>query len=450
MGERLHGRLGFAALGLASLLAGCIVPFRPGDGTGGTGGTGAAGTGATSTDTTTTASTGTGGACGGPGEVCCDGGVCNEPSLACDGTKCSGCIKRIVAGHQASTACATNAAGTTRCWGDNTDRQLTCSGSPIAQLPTTLVQLGSERIEAASLHMCASTSAGSVHCWGYDERGQTGADPSTAGTVTCPGTPIALPAASTQVAISKLASIALRSDGTVYGWGDNSQGQLSIGGTSDLLPHPVPVALTWAPPGKAIAAANSATCVLANDKTVTCAGSNADRELGTAVAVPPGSVVQVPLAGVEKIASSTLGFCALNALGEVWCWGNNERGLLGNLAPNGGPTQIGLPGKATHLSVGFAHACAILADDSVVCWGENYHGSLGFCGPQNIYGVVPVYADGASKPLLAKDIALGTDFSCVIDLDDRLRCWGTNAQLEVGVNGGTSVCTPTLVPLTCD
>ncbi|WP_434423404.1 RCC1 domain-containing protein [Nannocystis pusilla] len=100
------------------------------------------------------------------------------------------------------------------------------------------------------------------------------------------------------------------------------------------------------------------------------------------LAYRPRPIVGLP-AMIELDAGASHA-CALTAGGEVWCWGNNAFGQLGHPpGPRGGqepPQRITSLPLASALALGFYFSCALTgtgADAQVWCWGDNGRGQLG-------------------------------------------------------------------------
>ena len=137
-------------------------------------------------------------------------------------------------------------------------------------------------------------------------------------------------------------------------WGNNASGQLSDGATAD---RSAPQPATWRPGGPPPAPEGFACAPLGSDP------SGERGLLATKVAVAAG-------------AAHTL---TLNAAGEVWAWGANGAGQLGDGTYCSRDTQVraALPRKAVAIAAGATHSLAILDDGSVWAWGLNWDGQLG-------------------------------------------------------------------------
>ena len=124
---------------------------------------------------------------------------------------------------------------------------------------------------------------------------------------------------------------------------------------------------------------------------------------------------------VERVSAGSNDACALLQDGAVWCWGYNERGQVGNGAPDLYSVPVPVVGldDATAISVGQKHSCAIRADSTVWCWGGNYCGQLGNASNQD--SAVPVEVAGLTD-VVAVTAAYG--FSCAALANGTVRCWG--------------------------
>jgi alpha-tubulin suppressor-like RCC1 family protein len=133
---------------------------------------------------------------------------------------------------------------------------------------------------------------------------------------------------------------------------------------------------------------------------------------------PAPVVVSVP-GGVSAVARGDRHTCAINAAGDVYCWGNIEFADGAHTTP----TNVVLPAAADLLS-GYQGSCARLVTGAVMCWGRGRDGANGdgtfteeMPMPSGVSGV-----DGATA------IARGTGGGCAIAAG-QLHCWGFYATL---------------------
>jgi alpha-tubulin suppressor-like RCC1 family protein len=245
--------------------------------------------------------------------------------------------------------------------------------------------------------------------------------------------------------------------GVVKCWGQNDQGELGNGITTDSS---VAVTVNTASNGvglipltgaTAIAAGGSApgdlsdidyehTCALVSGGKVMCWGDNGDGEFGNGTFGSSSLPITVPgLTGVTAIAAGGNDTCALVAGGKAKCWGLNEFGDLGSNSNGRTPVNVtGLTG-ATEIAAAHADTCARVSGGFVKCWGYYGDGELGDGrdgpGPG---GALPYSATPVTVARLAGATAItaGGDHACALVSGGVVRCWGNNFDGQVG--DGTS------------
>jgi alpha-tubulin suppressor-like RCC1 family protein len=117
--------------------------------------------------------------------------------------------------------------------------------------------------------------------------------------------------------------------------------------------------------------------------------------------------------------------CALSEGGAVVCWGDDDKGQIGDGGksyPATVPVPVaGLDSNVTAISAGGSHACAIHAD-TVVCWGANDAGQLGNAKPTAIS--TPVLTTPLGSGVVPVSLAAGADNTCIATREGRVFCWG--------------------------
>jgi len=183
---------------------------------------------------------------------------------------------------------------------------------------------------------------------------------------------------------------AVLDDGTAWCWGRGSEGQLGNNRTSleEYLEYtPQPVLMPAGESFTAIATGLNHTCALDTLRRAWCWGVDYGL-LGTSNpaegARPVPQRVQMPVGrAFVKLSLGLLHACALDDDGDVWCWGFNTAGQIGQgnldamIIPT--PTQvIGLPsGGIVDLDAGIFHTCAVTDAGTLWCWGAGNSGQLG-------------------------------------------------------------------------
>lgn len=282
-------------------------------------------------------------------------------------------------------------------------------------------------------HACALADDGAAYCWGRNRKGELGRGTWTPDSTEYAGSFIRAPAATTggvrfrQISAreSLTCGVAIHNRG-VYCWGDGQSGQ-------------------------------------AGDSTIMrgCHGAPpyANRACSTAV---PVRVLPDSVSGVNnqptrvafvQVSSGGQLACAVDTLGQVFCWGDGIRCTLGRCTRGDSPRAqyVALPGFAVEVQAGGHHACARTADARVFCWGDNSYGQLGSLATANAGpdGGPPVYGDSASaavRPTYSNfcpaggrcspaavevapgsrwfALAVGRHHACALGGDGSVHCWG--------------------------
>lgn len=229
-------------------------------------------------------------------------------------------------------------------------------------------------------------------------------------------------------------SAALDRDGLVFAWGANDKGQLGDGSTLDRL---TPVIV----PGinaTSISCGASHMLALLTDGTVVAWGENSSGQLGdgTISALSASPVVVSGMTGIVAVSAGKNHSLALDSLGQVWAWGANSDGRLGDGTTVSSPTPIqvlGLGGVVA-ISAGNTHSLALLSDGSVRAWGANTTGQLG--NGTTMASSTPVTVSSLSG---IRSIAAGQASSVARDNNGLVWNWGR-------ASGATASPTPSLVP----
>jgi len=135
--------------------------------------------------------------------------------------------------------------------------------------------------------------------------------------------------------------------------------------------------------------------------------------------------------GVLAIAVGTHRSCARMWSGELWCWGYNGDGLLGDGTTGDRlvPVQIvGLGSGVVSVTLGLFHSCVVTSVGEALCWGKNDNGQLGDVSTVDRPIPTPVY--GLSSGVVA--VAAGDSHTCVLKSTGGVACWGDNSVGQVG------------------
>jgi alpha-tubulin suppressor-like RCC1 family protein len=261
------------------------------------------------------------------------------------------------------------------------------------------------------------------------------------------------------VAAGGFHSCAVTTDGGLKCWGNNGDGRLGDGTTTNRT-TPVDVCATGAtaPCGTnvladivAVSAGNAHTCALTTGGGVKCWGSNQFGRLGDGTTTGRTTPVDVSglTTGVAAIAAGHSHTCALLTTGGVKCWGYNFSGQLGDGTTTDRSTPVDVCadaaceaslGSVAAISAGFNHTCAVTTAGGVKCWGYNGSGELGDGGACGSTCTTPVdvcatFPCATSLSGIA-DISAANSYTCALTTGGGVKCWGSNSQGSLG-HGGT-------------
>ncbi|MEO5331963.1 MAG: Ig-like domain-containing protein [Magnetococcus sp. YQC-5] len=325
--------------------------------------------------------------------------------------------------------------GTLRAWGSNYNGQLGNGedglwSKPV--FPTTVKDINNVIVAAAGDNYSAVVKAdGTVWTWGHNDYKELGyASSSTRIPAQVPGLTNALSVATAKS--YKGHTMVLLSDGIVQAWGNNNSGQLGNGTTTESV---TPVKVTGLTKVTAIAVGgcysiggNNFSVALKSDGTVWTWGENGKGQLGHGTTTNSSTPVQVSgLSGVTAIAAGITNTVALKSNGTVWTWGDNSSGQLGNGTTTNSsiPVQVSGLSGITAIAVGEGHAMALKSDGTVWTWGENSSGQLGNGTFSSTATKTPIQVPGLSNVVA---IAVGENHSIAMKSDNTIWSWGLNGD----------------------
>lgn len=351
-------------------------------------------------------------------------------------------------------ACALTTAGQVYCWGDNKSGQAgpAADESVLSRLADAqkipLKRLRQLRpLESPALialpalasaivtgyaHSCALLVNGEVYCWGNNMFGQLGLGSQKVDQSATPtkvylvsDDEVRRSVRAKQIAAGNNHTCALLTDGSVRCWGHNDFAQLGYvaqsrnDGDQDraLLVSEAPankgnVPIVTPEEFKAgtraieVAAGGDRSCAILNNGRVRCWGENRWQKLGyptekfekISTLKSPAELGDIRLNGsATMLAMSEIHTCSLMASGDLFCWGSNETGQLGNPAIRTTERAEAWPltavawrdhgetARITGIALGSGHSCALLSSGKMRCWGLAFDGQVG-TGSGNRYG----------------------------------------------------------------
>ena len=330
------------------------------------------------------------------------------------------------------------------------------------------------QVSAGSYHSLAVGSDGNAYAWGSNGSGRLGD-----GTTSSRNAPVRvktpdrntypdLPKDFTYVQVSAGTdhSLALGSDGYAYAWGYNSNGQLG-NSSSGYTANPVPVRVrdpaNPTDSSKGLKAAQvragyNHSLAVGSDGNAYAWGDNSNGQLGDGTYTTRYAPVRVKTPDRNtypdlpsdftylQVAGSNHSL-AVGSDGNVYAWGDNYDGQLGNNTTGNSsvPVRVRNPAKpndtskglqAAQVSAGGDHSLAVGSDGYAYAWGINNWGQIGNNSSYN--SSVPVHVRDpasprdASKGLKAAQISVGYDYSLAVGSNGYAYAWGANGDGQLG------------------
>ena len=320
------------------------------------------------------------------------------------------------------------------CWGQNQNGatgQNTFTGLVI--IPTEISGGGLwKSVSAGMSHTCAIKSDDTLWCWGNNGFGQIG-DNTTTGVAI----PTAVSGGGTwkQVSVTHFHSCAIKTDDSVWCWGTNTNGQLGDG-TSGTF-RQVPTAVSGGGLWKHVEAGQNYSCGIKSDDTVHCWGANTYGATGQNTAAG-NTLTPAAISGGGTWKSVSTFFrhtCGIKSDDTAWCWGYNSDGQIGDntIINKLVPTAITGGGAWKMIYASYSTTCGIKTDNSAHCWGSNSNGVTGQASTSGNTLTPSAVLGGGSW----KDISPGGSTACSIKTDGSLHCRGANTYGAVGNNMST-------------
>lgn len=314
-------------------------------------------------------------------------------------------------------------------------------GWPESEVKTAVFS-GLNRMAVGWNHTLALKADGGVVGWGENVDGQLGVDGRIKRLL-----PVDIISVGSLVAIAAggAHSVGLKADGSVWSWGLNLSGELGrpqgFGTAQPLAPGAVPGIAD----AKAVAAGFDFTLVVRADGEVWAWGRNAEGQLGNGTNSNSHAPVQVRLpdnavlTGIVEVSAGRFFSAAIDSAGSVYTWGKGTGGCLGaDLAERNRAQKVAGIDQAVAVAAGRTHCVVLKRDGTVWGWGNNNRGQLG----SNPSGYVPLQIAGL-KNIVA--IAAGDDHTLAVRANGALLSLGANDLGQLGEGSRLDRNTPTPV-----
>ncbi len=272
--------------------------------------------------------------------------------------------------------------GTLWAWGMNNSGQL---GDATSINKTCPVQITNEHkwtsITTGGDHTLSLKSDGTLWAWGANYNGQLGD-----GTIVDKNSPVQIGSDNKWISISAgfYHSLGLKSDGTLWAWGLNNSGQLGDGTFVNKL-NPVQIGsdnkwVSVCGGGDWYTTGSYYSVGLKSDGTLWAWGNNVFGQLGDGTVIAKINPIQI--GSDNKWVSISAGMrhtLGLKSDGTLWAWGGNNYGQLGDgtISNKISPVQIGTDNKWIAIKAGSFHSVGLKSNGTIWSWGDNQLGQLG-------------------------------------------------------------------------
>ena len=242
------------------------------------------------------------------------------------------------------------------------------------------------------------------------------------------------------ISTGKYHTMGIRNDGALIGWGWNYYGQIGTGsfGQDEIIATPTQIGTDtdW----KKVSSSITHTLAIKSDGRLFAWGDNAD---GGALGIGAGPDVYTPVpVGIKthwvSISTGVLFSLAITSSGALYAWGDNTQGQLGDGTTTESPTpkQVGSDRDWAFVDAGHNHVLALKTDGRLFAWGRNAYGQGGD-GTREDQSVPTEILPGTTW----KSVAAGGPFSVAVSSGGELYTWGQ----EDYNNHGVTVNTPTRI-----
>ena len=296
---------------------------------------------------------------------------------------------------------------------------------------------------AGSAHSVAIDENGTLWAWGDNSQGQLGD-----GSWINRRVPVRIMDGVTAVSAGDRYNLAIRNDGSLWAWGQNDRGQLGDGTTVNrrspvrILEDVIYVAAGWKRTEGGLGGGTPSSLwqhslAITSDGSLWAWGDNIVGQLGDGTTVSRHRPVRV-MDGVVAVSAGDMFTMVIRDDGSLWAWGQNSRGQFGNGTTVSSRIPVRLMDSVAAVYAGDAYSMVLKNDGSLWAMGQNDRGQFGN-GNRTSSNVPVKLLDGVVT------ISASGNHTMAVKTDGSLWVWGQNDRGQFGVGTTISSSTPVRV-----
>lgn len=359
------------------------------------------------------------------------------------------CWQTISAGSSHTATIASN--GTIWAWGSNYYGEIGDGTNSDKNVPTASGSTsGWQSIVAGGMVTFAIKTDGTLWAAGMNTAGQLGDGTMTnRNTLTQIGTDTNWKTVSTHKSTDLTHTLAIKNNGALWAWGENTEGQLGDGtNINRTIPTIIGSESNW----QSVSAGYKSTAAIKINGTLWTWGANNYGVLGDG---STGSNRNTPAqvgndTDWRMVSVGNSFMLAIKNNGTLWAAGYNVVGQLGDGTYNNRNTiiQIGTDTNWIAVSAGGSHSLALKGDGTLWAWGNKIHGQLGMGAPAEHSNIITPTQVGTDTNW--KIVSAGSRHSLAQKIDGSLWSWGANEYGQQGNGALTAVPTTVPTPISCN
>lgn len=315
-------------------------------------------------------------------------------------------------------------------WGQNFAGNLGDNTTVARSSPVQIGALTTWASVSCGLHTASIKTDGTFWAWGRNNYGQIGDS-----TTVSRSSPVQVGALTnwSDVAISQAGgtTCSVKSDGTLWSWGDNTYGTLGQNVASTVF-RSSPVQIGASTDWLRVAAGNSHVAAVKTNGTLWSWGRNNHGQIGDNTIANRSSPIQVGALSNWYLAACGNYHTIVTATnGALWTFGRNNNGQIGNntIINRSSAVQVGALTTWSHVAGGNSHTEVVKNDGTLWAWGNNSVGELGDTTTVNRSSPIQI---GALTTW--SRVSAGGNNTAAIKTDGTLWTWGWNNNGQLGLN----------------